>query len=649
MKRFPAIGLLLLVVVGQLVGLVPTAGAAGNPIIGLGTVYGGMYSSEDFEQVTSDFEAMGSWAGRKATFGGTFHHVLESAGSNWALNTDWLLEQVWQAEATPVANLSINASAAAIASGSWDDEIIAWANKVKAWTQRSGAPSRRLFIAPLQEHNGIWTTYGCDPDNFRAAYARIRSLVRGVGLDETRVRWVWAPNGWTDNRGACAGTTLEDYYPGADIVDAIGFSAYRWGSENVQSVTGYVADALRTFAPDKPYLALQIAAKRGTAGEDQWIRDLFTWAENDPNMVGLVWFNYNNTALGGSEGDWRVWNSPSGPGLVTGWRDAMSASGTDYQFPLDDWFQNGTLNFVPYPDLCDRLAGASRYATAAAISRDTFSPGVPVAYVATGLGFPDALAAAAAGGALGGPVLLVPGTSVPDEVVTELGRLNPDRIVVVGGTAVVSDGVLGILDGIAPAERIGGASRYDTAARIALDAFAPGVPIAYVATGLNFPDALAAAAAAGAQGGPVLLTDPAGLSAPTANAVRILQPKQIVVVGGTGVVSAVVENALRAIEPNVVRIAGSNRYETAALLAAFAARPNTVFVATGLSFPDALAGAAAAGHLGVPLLLTDRSTVPAATAGKLASVDPNPSRCVVLGGTSVITDFVSWQLRVATG
>ncbi|MEO8468122.1 MAG: cell wall-binding repeat-containing protein, partial [Chloroflexota bacterium] len=97
--------------------------------------------------------------------------------------------------------------------------------------------------------------------------------------------------------------------------------------------------------------------------------------------------------------------------------------------------------------LVTRLAGASRYETAAAISAASFAANVPVAYVATGLSFPDALAGAAVAGWAGGPVLLVPGTSIPTAIANELTRLNPGRIVVLGGTGVVSDGVKAALFG----------------------------------------------------------------------------------------------------------------------------------------------------------------------------------------------------------
>jgi hypothetical protein len=93
------------------------------------------------------------------------------------------------------------------------------------------------------------------------------------------------------------------------------------------------------------------------------------------------------------------------------------------------------------PPACrvDRIAGPDRYATAAAISASHHLPGVPVAYVATGLNFPDALAGAAAAGKVGAPLLLVTRDSLPAATAAELARLRPGRIIVLGATGVVSD------------------------------------------------------------------------------------------------------------------------------------------------------------------------------------------------------------------
>jgi putative cell wall-binding protein len=89
-----------------------------------------------------------------------------------------------------------------------------------------------------------------------------------------------------------------------------------------------------------------------------------------------------------------------------------------------------------------RLWGADRYGTSVAISEASFAPGVPVVYVAVGTGFADALSVAPVGGVEGAPVLLTRSGSLPGVVARELGRLDPERIVVVGGPAVLSNVVI---------------------------------------------------------------------------------------------------------------------------------------------------------------------------------------------------------------
>ncbi len=95
--------------------------------------------------------------------------------------------------------------------------------------------------------------------------------------------------------------------------------------------------------------------------------------------------------------------------------------------------------------------------------------------------------------------------------------------------------------------RLGGANRFATAAAISAATFAPGVPVAYIAYASNFPDALAGAAAAGTLPGPVLLaaTNLPINAATTAELTR-LKPHQIIVLGGTGVISDAVKTALAA-------------------------------------------------------------------------------------------------------
>ncbi len=297
-----------------------------------------------------------------------------------------------------------------------------------------------------------------------------------------------------------------------------------------------------------------------------------------------------------------------------------------------------------------RLSGADRFATAAAISKASFTAGVPVAYVASGLNFPDALAGAAVAGAQGGPVLLVTRDAIPSPIATELARLHPARIVVLGSAGVVSDAVKAALAAYTPGTvtRLSGPDRFATAAAISKASFTAGVPVAYVASGLNFPDALAGAAVAGAQGGPVLLVTRDAIPSPIATELARLHPARIVVLGSAGVVSDAVKAALAAYTPGTVtRLSGPDRFATAAAIskASFTAGVPVAYVASGLNFPDALAGAAVAGAQGGPVLLVTRDAIPSPIATELARL--HPARIVVLGSAGVVTDAVKAAARAA--
>jgi hypothetical protein len=198
-------------------------------------------------------------------------------------------------------------------------------------------------------------------------------------------------------------------------------------------------------------------------------------------------------------------------------------------------------SFVTGKGTVARLAGADRYATAAAVSSSGFLPGVPVAYVATGANFPDALAAGPVAARAGGPILLVTRDGVPAPTAAELARLRPGLIVVLGGTGVISEAVAAGLRGYATSgtvARLAGADRYATAAAVSSSRWPADVPsIVFVATGLNFADALAAVPLAGALDVPLLLTNPTSLSAATASELRRLNPTQVIILGAGGAVS----------------------------------------------------------------------------------------------------------------
>lgn len=295
----------------------------------------------------------------------------------------------------------------------------------------------------------------------------------------------------------------------------------------------------------------------------------------------------------------------------------------------------------------ERLAGRDRYATAAAVSTALARPGVPVAFVTSGAGFADGLGAAPAAAALHAPLLLVQPGGIPPSTAAELARLRPGRIVIVGGTASVAASVA---RGLATytsggVTRVSGADRYATAAAVSAAFFKAGVPVAYVADGMGFADGVAAAAAAGHGGGPLLLSRPDALSPATVAELQRLKPARIVVVGGTGAVSPAIATALIAFTKGpVTRLGGADRYATAAAVvnASFGSSA-VVYVAGGLAFPDALAGAA----LGQPLLLVPPGAAPASVVQ--AAVARHALRVVAFGSAAVVSAATLAALQAALG
>ncbi len=267
-----------------------------------------------------------------------------------------------------------------------------------------------------------------------------------------------------------------------------------------------------------------------------------------------------------------------------------------------------------------RVAGANRYATAVAVSRRSF-PTADTVYIATGIDFPDALAAGPVAAASGAPILLVRAESIPSETLAEVDRLMPRSIVVLGGTGAVSAGVDSALRSRYPTadvDRIAGSDRYETAALVSKSHFAPGVGAVYIAVGSRFPDALSGGAAAAARNAPVLLTEFEDLPASTALELARLEPNEIVILGGTSVVSSRIETQLSSFTNGAVRrLAGSNRLSTAAAVAidGFPTSVETITIATALNFPDALAATSTTSG---PLLLATDHSVHASTASAVS-------------------------------
>lgn len=340
-----------------------------------------------------------------------------------------------------------------------------------------------------------------------------------------------------------------------------------------------------------------------------------------------------------------------------------------------------------------RLQGSNRFATARAIAEDT-NECSDIVLLARGDLFADALAGSYLAGFNGyAPILLSGVNALPADTIQAMRELGAQQVIMLGQTAALSASVQNTLSntpsyecggsdqrsgpegGIQKLEvtRVGGADRFETAKLVSEepglaeagtadydgDASPNAKRTAIVASGVNFPDALAAApmAAAGSanpiggfsnnSGFPLLLTGPGALSPAAEQGLVDLNIQQVLIPGGTVAVSAAVESAITGMGITVKRFAGADRAETAALVADFevakCSNPdpagtnqpvpffyqcfngdsqqtglwwNTqhVNVARGDDFADALAGGPHAGQESSPILLTlNPSTIGTAT------------------------------------
>lgn len=330
-----------------------------------------------------------------------------------------------------------------------------------------------------------------------------------------------------------------------------------------------------------------------------------------------------------------------------------------------------SASWQPVPvtkDAVRRIAGTDRIATAIAVSRTLYPAdhAAGAVVLARSDAFPDALSGTPLAVHEDAPLLLTPpGTTVDARVLAEIDRVLPTagtrRVFVLGGTGAVSRAIEDQLTSRGlTVTRLAGSSRYATAVAVAryLGAGAASPDALFLATGLDFPDALSAGAAAGsywlggaaAPGGAVLLTSttmPPEVAAYLAEARAANPAVRVSAVGGSA--AAVAAKALPA--GSVQRLVGSDRYTTAAYVAeAHFGAQSAVGIATGTGFADALSGGVLAARLNAPLLLTLPTGLPGGeTSGYVHWFSGSVSDAVVFGGTGAVSASVVTQLQAAIG
>jgi putative cell wall-binding protein len=289
-----------------------------------------------------------------------------------------------------------------------------------------------------------------------------------------------------------------------------------------------------------------------------------------------------------------------------------------------------------------RVAGADRFETAIAASQAEFptTGSASAVVLARSDIYPDALVGTALAAAKHAPLLFANGGLLTAGTSAEI-----QRVLTVGGTVYLLGGTAAIPDSVAVAVtalgyvvvRYSGADRYATALAVASALGNPSTVL--LATGINFPDALAAGPAAAHLSGAVLLTDGSSMPA-TVTAYLAAHPGTVYAVGGPAV----------AADPSATKLSGADRFATAtAVASAIFTSPNNIGVASGVTFPDALSGGAFEAHFGGPIVLAAPTTLPTSTSSYITGAKSTIVTSTIFGGTAALSDAVQTAVSTALG
>ena len=294
-----------------------------------------------------------------------------------------------------------------------------------------------------------------------------------------------------------------------------------------------------------------------------------------------------------------------------------------------------------------RLAGDNRYTTAVDISKAEYNTASTV-ILANSMNYADALAGVPLATKLGAPILLTGKDSLDKNTAAEIKRLGAKNVIILGGEGAVSEKVVRELEGKdIKTERIGGATRFETATRIAQKLTGSKAPSeVFFVYGYDFADALSVGAVAAKKGAPIIyLTTKGNMNVDTSKYLRIIMGKVTTayVIGGEGVISGdmikKVGTHLMLTDSSVKRVAGANRYETCVKVnKKFSSTLSTsgICVAKGLDFPDALAGGVYAAKTSQPLFLADSTTLKDTQKSYLKA--KNPAKITAFGGKAAVSD-----------
>lgn len=179
---------------------------------------------------------------------------------------------------------------ARLARGDFDSYIRDWARQAAAY----GGP---LLLRPMHEMNGRWYPWSVGVNDngaadFVAAWRHLHDVFEEAGA--ANVSWVWSVNTF---HGLDTGLDdVEEYYPGGDVVDWVGVSAFNWGGSSewsswyrFEEAHGDTLEALGAF--DKPLMVAEIGTVEQGGDEAVWTNEALKSLASRSAVKAVVWFD----------------------------------------------------------------------------------------------------------------------------------------------------------------------------------------------------------------------------------------------------------------------------------------------------------------------------------------------------------------------
>ncbi|MDU5808885.1 MAG: leucine-rich repeat protein [Finegoldia magna] len=287
-----------------------------------------------------------------------------------------------------------------------------------------------------------------------------------------------------------------------------------------------------------------------------------------------------------------------------------------------------------------RIAGRNRQLTAVEVSKTLFQK-ADTLIITSSDKMVDSLASSPFGVGIKAPTLLVDKDKISNEVLSEIKRLNPSKIIIAGGKLSISQKVenqikeLGIKQ-----QRISGHDRFETAVKLGeqVRANSTNKKEIILVNGFNNIDALTAGSLAAKLNIPILLTESDQLNEITEKAIKDWGIEKVTIIGGKTQVSETLKAKLRNSGITVDRLAGRTRVDTALEVAkAVNSDPDKVIFANKTAYPDALIAPYLSKAKEAPIMLIDKDE--ASVSVKQYLRDNEIKESIILGGKLSIEEY----------